>query len=213
MLRSLTLIATLAAAGQLNAAVVLGNLDSQTPGDPLLFGNTSSITALQSKAATFTVGSPTSLGSVFLALSNFDDQDVFDVFIGNLSGTSITRLVTLDLIAPTRTNSNRAQVWQFDPATDFTLAPGSTYALTLTGGGNAYTWGLVGGSPTTPTGSATFTGYVFSSTLPRVYNPSTDPDNTNSFVITDTIKPVPAPAAIGLLPFGLALIAMRRSRN
>ncbi|ESQ14103.1 MAG: hypothetical protein N838_28975 [Thiohalocapsa sp. PB-PSB1] len=214
MFRFLCPIAALAFAANINAATVLGNLDSRTPGDPVLFGSSTSITTLQSKAAAFTVDSTTSLGSVYLALSNFDDQDVFDVFIGSLSGTVITKLVDLVLMAPMRTNSNESQVWQFDPASMFTLSPGTTYALTLTGGGGtAYTWGRVGGSPVTPTGSATFTGYYFSDSLVPSFSPATDPNNTNSFAIIDTIAPVPAPGAIVLLPLGLALIAWRRVRG
>jgi hypothetical protein len=77
-------------------------------------------------------------------------------------------------------------------------------------------WFLLRGSTAaraTDTTFATFgTGCVFSSALPHVYSPSTDPDNTDSSVITDAVAPVPAPPVLALLALGLAMIALRRSR-
>lgn len=205
------LFATAPFSSQTQASIVLGNLNETTPGTPLLFGSTTSITNSQAKAVTFTVAASTRLGSAFLALSNFDNLDLFSIFIGSFAGNTITPLATLALTAPERTTSNNAQVWRFDylGTPDFFLTPGITYALTLTGGGTgSYTWGQVGSPGVTPSGTATFGGYYFSDNAGASYSITTDPDLKNSFSIDDTGVPVPAPVAL-LLP-ALAWLARRR---
>lgn len=214
MKRLLPIAASVLFAGQVHAALVLGNLSTTTPGAPLLFGSTTTIDVFQSKAVSFTVDEDLRLGSVYLGLSNFDDADVFDVFLGSLSGTAITKVAQLSLTAPVRTQSNAAQVWQFNLTglSEFLLQPGTTYALTLMGGGTtSYTWGREGPIPITPTGLANFGNYYFSDDSGVIYNVSTDPELTNSFTIDGT--PLPLPPPITLLPAGLVLLALRRSRS
>jgi hypothetical protein len=212
MIRSLAFIATLAVAGQSHAAVVLGNLDNTIPGTEVTFSSSTTISVTQAKAAVFTVDQTLRLDAVYLALGNFDDQDVPDFFIGALSGTSINSLRMLELIAPATSTDNTNRVWQFGATgtTPFDFQPGIDYALTLGVGDVAtnITWGRVG--PTsTPAGLASITGYYFASLgSGGAFIPSTDAANTNSFTITG--MPVPAPAPLALMALGLGLIAMRR---
>jgi hypothetical protein len=200
-------------AGQVHAALVLGNLSTTTPGAQLSFGSTTTINEVQSKAVSFTVDENFRLGSVYLGLSNFDDADVFDVFLGSLSGTVISKVAQLSLTAPVRSQDNSALVWQFNLTglSEFLLQPGTTYALTLMGGSTtSYTWGREGLNPIPPTGPANFGNYYFSSDSGVTYNVSTDTHLTNSFAIDGT--PLPLPAPITLLPAGLVLLALRRPR-
>jgi hypothetical protein len=211
--RLFPVLAAVLFAGHAQAALVLGNLSTTTPGASLLFGSTTSITETQSKAVSFTVDENLRLGSVYLGLSNFDEDDIFDVFLGSLSGPTITKVAQLRLTAPVRTEDNTARVWQFDLTglSDLLLHPGTTYALTLMGGGGtSYTWGREGSTAIPPTGLANFGGYYFSNNSGETYSVSLDPELTNSFTINGTPLPVPAP--ITLLPAGLVLLALRRSR-
>lgn len=212
MKRLIATAAALVLAGATQAATILGNLSTTVPGTSLLFGSTTSITENQSKAAAFTVDQDLKLGSVFLGLSNFDTLDVYDIFIGSLSGTTISRLASLALTAPARTASNEALVWQLNLSgiDQLLLTPGTTYALTLaaTGSVSNYTWGREGLVPIPPTGLATFGNYYFSNNGGLSYEVSDDPDLTNSFAIDGV--PVPVPAPVTLLPAALALLALRR---
>ena len=213
MIRSLSLAAGLLFACSSQAAVIMGNLASTTPGDPLLFGSTTSINPSQAKAAVFSVDQSLRLEQVFLGLSNFNNDDTFDIFIGSLSGNSITSLQALELLAPTRTADNSARVWEFGPTGgDLLLDPGTDYALTLTASVGSYTWGRVGNDPVTPTGLATFGGYYFSTDSGTTFASSTDPNLTNSFTIIGAEVPVPAPALLLMLAM-LPLLRMVRRRR
>lgn len=82
MYRYAAALSIITLAGNLNAATVIGNLDNTTPGTPVAFTSTSTISVTQSKAAVFSVNQTLTLGSVFLALSNFDSDDTTDFYIG-----------------------------------------------------------------------------------------------------------------------------------
>ena len=122
-----------------SGAIILGNFDNSM-GELTPALSTTSINPNQHKGVSFTLASAVEIDTLYLALTNFNDDDDFTVAIrnGDINGSAVA---IFDQVSPTPSTANTALTWAFDSSAEIILGPG-TYAIDLREATNTYTWSV-----------------------------------------------------------------------
>ena len=174
-------------------------------------GNQTALAGGRVKAVAFTMTANSNLGSFRLRLGGFDAIDVFNVqLLKDDGGTNPGTTVLASFTTPPAQGAGIFD-YNFNPTTPFTLVASTKYWLSIAYiSGNGTNW-MASSPSVTPTGTlATYDGQRYSTNSGVSWGNSSI---INTFMLTDTITPVPEPSTwiLGSITTAtFAMIARRR---